>query len=1299
MKKKLLFALLSLLLLPLGVMAQDVTVKTTNGNLVPAVKGTGANDTFYGHNGYALWKHNQLNLTMTTADSDGSQLSTTSGQFMNPANNIFKSNGDALQLGRGTSQDCYVAFTLPKGYRFTGYTIVFNRKTNAPYGWNANGNNGAAGGNGNASFGEAVPSSNWGWYSTDTHETNIGYSTSGRSYTITRTSQTDTDMDNTLYFKLTNNDNDRAFITLESVKFYFTAEADYTPLVPAGDFACKRAVDIPFSTSTIDIGSVESRNYAGSNRVSYSYANVKDLMGKMTLFEEEAVEDGTNYDGTTGKVVDYDGDGTITSHDATYFQLGRPGNTEQIYYIETPTYIEQVNSPGKKNPIGYRIVGAKINYSFGTHKDGYTITTTETRPVTKEYPTFTISGTVDIWGTHSGLFDATVWNDSPTTSSFYMTATGSVSSTSSDAATWFRDINGYIRLVSDPSKYLKNNSNNNGFSVVASNQSPPKYNVDGVTKQISLQANSSMILSFQTSSARAWEGYTPRVEHITGVTGFSLGVSDLKPAVNFNETGNTITNTTETNLLEVPAFEPSTFTVRLYDKTGTTVIDEKEVKSGTPDGYLQLNGMNNDAVKIGVIGVGLVNGTITVQALDPYINRMNIVCQEAELQNGEGQDGLYHPTGNGGKLTQTFNASDFSVSGQAFHFYVPSSFEDDCLFTFEGLFSDYGDNTYWERSTSKNNARYSFVKSPYWTSNANLYANSYDPDADYEDKIITYVKGNTAFRFNNADVVGTTGNSTLEEYPFTLARYGENNFSQLTYTNTQLNATTPVQKTAYLFTCDETRYNISKATATQHRTYAFYKMDITAETEDYTPVLAWTPIYESTSYQNGSTEMVDGQWGLKLTTTEAGTGTNDYGYLTVSQIINEINDAVGKTGKPARADQILYIDGSELLSIVENEEKTESTTTPGTFVTNRHGLGELTNILGANALLYIPAGSSAPEGINNVAEKTAGDFRAINDIVLTDKKPFFAPFNIQVGAERFATYTRQITVQDNGQVVNATVMLPFTLKLENGLHTNPDGKCSFTVNELASRAINPKDGSDYLDTGEGTANFTPLNAEDTEANKPYMVNVQTLAEDAAQNNTISFVATQKGSLVVATTHGAKDETNRTGELIEGNVTSGVTFNNATSTFTNYGTYSGARFPNASDKDRNIFYFAGNEYVTMKELHSSRPYLYVYPFRGIYHYTSGNGSRDFNLKRFDISYDEPSLGEGTGIDDNWKAKADLMIRSDKGCLTITATKAQEVAIFSANGTCVAKASMQGSDTQTINLPSGVYVVNNVKIAVK
>ena len=309
--KHLKFFFIFAVLLTIGTTAygQNVTVKPSNGNTIPAVKGEGAEDTFYDHNGFAMWKHNQLNLTMTTADGDGLQVSDKSGQFANPANNIFNGPNN-LQLGRGNYQDCYVAFTLPKGYRFTKYTIQFRRNINAPAGWNN-----AGGGNGQASFGEVYygeeGKENWSWYDSGsadivTKYEGFDYSQSGARMTISRSSLTG--MDNTLYFKLINSEtgnNRRVFLNLESIEFEFTAEADYTPFTPAGSTLNRSAVDIPFSTSTVDIGTVENRTYSSSTRNSYSFENVKDLYANLTLFEAESVKSGTNFDGISGNVVDY----------------------------------------------------------------------------------------------------------------------------------------------------------------------------------------------------------------------------------------------------------------------------------------------------------------------------------------------------------------------------------------------------------------------------------------------------------------------------------------------------------------------------------------------------------------------------------------------------------------------------------------------------------------------------------------------------------------------------------------------------------------------------------------------------------------------------------------------------------------------------------------------------------------------------------------------------------------------------------------------------------------------------------
>ena len=307
-----------------NVQAQNVTVRPSNGSMLASVKSGGTTDAFYSLGGFATWKHEQLNLTITTADSDKGEL-TDNGQIANPANNIFSNaNADELQLGRGQSLDNYIAFCLPKGYRFTGYTITFSRNINL-------GN----GGGGQASFGET--DSSFGNYTKgdSTYRSGLSYSANAEKQTISRTSKGETDMENVLYFKLTNS-NGRAFISLHHVELLFSAEADYTPLVAGVPVTNVSAVDIPFSTSKVDYGSIENRYYNGVWRVSYQSSNIQDITANMTLYEAESVEDGTNaYDGTEGKMVKY-GEGSISSS-GEYFKLGSgDAEKEQIYYIETP---------------------------------------------------------------------------------------------------------------------------------------------------------------------------------------------------------------------------------------------------------------------------------------------------------------------------------------------------------------------------------------------------------------------------------------------------------------------------------------------------------------------------------------------------------------------------------------------------------------------------------------------------------------------------------------------------------------------------------------------------------------------------------------------------------------------------------------------------------------------------------------------------------------------------------------------------------------------------------------------------
>lgn len=337
------------------VKAQSVTIRPSTGSMIASIKSSGPEDTFYKFGGFATWRHEQLNLTMTV--SDNSDL-TDNGMLANPANNLVAAKiGDELRIGKGQVQNAdvnYIAISLPKGYRFTGYEIVFSKNTNEF---------GSAGSNefpttGSTTFGETNSLFSYmpGYSESVTYST----SASGRK-TISRSSMSESDMGNILYFKMEGPSKTRAVLTLHSVQLYFTAETDYSPITPATAIGTPvSAVNIPFPTSYVDYGEIGPNYYQGVTRFSYYSSNIKDLPANLVLFEEGSVVDGTNYDERIGKVVDYKS-GTISSV-GSYFKLGRE-DSEQIYYIETPTYIELPNTEKTKVPIGYRIVSARIDYT------------------------------------------------------------------------------------------------------------------------------------------------------------------------------------------------------------------------------------------------------------------------------------------------------------------------------------------------------------------------------------------------------------------------------------------------------------------------------------------------------------------------------------------------------------------------------------------------------------------------------------------------------------------------------------------------------------------------------------------------------------------------------------------------------------------------------------------------------------------------------------------------------------------------------------------------------------------------
>lgn len=1333
MRKKITLALLSLLLVPLGMMAQDVTVHPDNGSMIPAVKQGGLRDTFYDWNGFATWKHNQLALTMTTGDSDNnSDGADVNGQLEKPANDIFATKIDQqnpnapryLQIGCGKGLDTYIVFSLPKGYRFTGYTIRFHRIAYpTPEGATVNTSGSSVTVNdddvlnssSNIAFGETSATFSF-TNANKTVQKNISSSNTTK-YTLTRTGN-DTDMKNLLYFKLESSASGRrAYIQLDYVELNFTAEENYQTILPPPNITGKAAVNIPFITNKMDYGDLSPRDKDGydlpisqGGRVSYM-GSLHDLNANFALYEKGAtktVED-NGFDGMGGEMVDFDKSGSISS-EGNYFKLDASEHgdlittddgQEAVYFIEAPIWATNSSAEnGHKEPIGYRIIGASFDLKGAD----------EPTPAT-----FRIQ--------HIGSDGKTYGLNS------YEGTRIQYSQTLSYQTVWSIDEDGYIYYGTGNSKtYLAIYENqyyqyNNGR----------RYEFQVTTTKPSADANTFVIVDNNNGIKQI------RLKNYDYYIGF----------YEFTSWGNTYSRAYLTTGEDDRAFYTlvsegndgtvAPYTFIIYDKTGTTRY--KYPVNGR-DRTVSINGLNNDAVKIGVIGTGYVSGRITMQALDPYIDRLNIVCQE----NGDQEVG-------GGKVTQQFNATDFSVKGGAFTFYVPQDFKGNAKFTFEDLYSKYGDETYYGNENSTNHARYYFMGSEYSGYEGNdvyaRYKNTTHRNASYLKKIDCDIPGNVSFTFNNAAAVMSGQATTYEEYPFSLARYtaeGGNFTTEFIYNANEMDHTPEIVKTAYLFTCDEPRYNIAPTTATQHVAYAYYQMDIDMKKHTYAPILTWEKLYDNTFYSENNTDIVrDSQWGLKLTTEQVtdDQGTHS-GYLTVTQIENAIATTtgivknIGKTvndqnqnqigqfdinedGKidendliaanstvngeglpPTKSNQILYVDGSDLMSIMENQTASTSGSTT-TYTT--HELSDLQETLGKNVLFYLPFGSRPSS--NNMAVNTISQygeeydpiFHSANDIKITDRYPFYAPYDIQVPGANYALYDRTVTnptlLGDDDQ--HLTIVLPFEIDVDaSGVHTNKDNQGTpFMLATMNSSNALAKKSKSHIDYGTD-AYFTKISGENSEANKPYVVTMQ--SQTAGES---AFKVHVKGALVKATP-------DKTGILTgEGPCTGTYTYEEDgvqktdSYSFTHKGTYTGIEIGDekaggAAAASTKVFYFANNYFLDSKTLINNKS-LKMLPFRSYYEYAGGAKAK---MVKFRIVFGENDDDDTTGIGiSEVQRNSNLAIIPGDGYITIMAKADSNVAIHTVNGMTVEKCNLRAGETRTVAMPSGIYVINGVKMVVR
>lgn len=1163
-------------------------------------------------------------------------------------------HNNQIVISGGQTPDSYIGVSLPKGFRFTGYEIVLlNNLQGVTI-------SGTSHGRTNKIFYETDDLS-WNSSTTTMSYDNVDdiskyssirdavnnknehilavakkasgefrmdqYNEGSTEYTISRTSVNESDMSNHLYFRISYASSAYYGVTIKSTVFYFSAEGDFTETVQpemAPSSITSAGVNYmksSFTTSKLDLGVVSLDKY---NHYTYDYMNVKDMLGYNIIMQEDAPDD-------NGVLPETAGEGTIYStYNGGNYYYGLGNNT---YYVECPVSVP--SDGGTESPIGFRIVGAKVNYAFGVGNEA------GTQPATKKYEQFNLYRDVQ----ESGFLGWT------TTTRYYL---GNGYGRSTNATAWFIDEDGYVRCGNSGLNYLTTDTYGNATYLTTTTDKSKALTFKKRNGYLQVTSEGSYKDYYVSYGSQNYNTYYWRLRKDYSQT----------PAIIRNT--NTFAEISIGNV-DVPAFTPKPYTLTVYGKTGkeTDIVRSVSVSESNKSGSVDLGELNNDAIKFKISGLegtgakALITVELTMQALDPYIKSLDIVCQEADASG--------NALSTGRTLTQTFTASNFAVRGGRFYFYVPEDFTNQCKFTFENLMSDYGDNTYWGNTSSKNKARYSLVKSPYWTDNSNLYSTSYDPDADYETKVYATVAGTSEFVFNNADQVSSGNAQYLEEYPFSLSNYSGDFENVVVGVNGE--------KTAYLFTCDETRYNISPVTSTQHRYYAYYQMDMVLQKNTYTGVIEWQKVYDTSCYNDGTTMCEDAQYGALLKTTQA-SAEGDYGYLSVQQIKKLIADNIGKANGPATKDQILYVDASKLLSVQENQ-----TTNAQTNVVTKTTLEEIKDGLGANVLVFLPNGTTANYDNFASLNVSGSTFQASKDIVITDQRPFYSPYDIQVGSNSYAKYTRTTTVTNN-KVSKASVLLPFTIDLNAGEHVNSDGS-SFKLyqmqaeNCLSFKKNDAREGKNY------EAHFALVNDRASLANEPYFVEVTKAPTGEGMEN-VSFVVTCKGSSIVKTTQGTQG-------VFTSESTASGTCDGKSVVFTAKGSYGGQKIAKSGNY---IFYYANDKFFNNQNLAGAGD-LFVSPFRAYYTYDGANLAK---LNMFDVSFFENEGNETTDISEV-NGEKDLKVVSGHGTITLVASKDDTVYVAALNGVSVTKTAMKAGDVRTIQVPAGLYVVNGVKIMVK
>lgn len=521
-----------LLTVGMAAAAQTVSISPKTGNVISVASYEDEShlDDFGG-----VWVHNQLPMTLVT--SDRSDLME-SGMMKEHANNMAVVK-DKLVFASGTSVTNHMSLSLPKGYRFTSYKLVMD--------YDDEGTRASTFREMNSLFSTSYASAT--------------VSNRDKGVTLQRTSLSNSDMGNILYFRQDHTEG-MARVKVTSFVVTFECTGKFNESLHAGVAELTNPVSciaLPFQTHRTDLGKIEETTKEGYRSYKYYYKNVKDLSADFLLYDRKGVVNGTAVAGTAG-------DGAISS---VYYngQLTFVGLKNNTYWLETPT--DAITQNGKRTPVGYRIVGARLLYANNAQSIGFQ----------KGDNIYITDG--------NGKYMNSSLEFTTTKVEWTYDKDGKVSTKSGKKTYYLRHYTGSFLF---PTVSLKTTTNRREASV---------YNTKGLNLFYGSVENA-YIISYNASGKAVYDE-DPKNNAV---------VVNVKPKS---------TSTTG-------------FTIKLYDKTGETAQQAK-VDANHVEGDLVLEKINNDAIKLQIEGLeegqeAFVCFQVQLEALNPYIDKMDITCTQ-----------------------------------------------------------------------------------------------------------------------------------------------------------------------------------------------------------------------------------------------------------------------------------------------------------------------------------------------------------------------------------------------------------------------------------------------------------------------------------------------------------------------------------------------------------------------------------------------------------------------------------------------------------------------------------------------